>query len=634
VGDVQIELYARRVCDLPTLVALERALASRRVAVEMVRAADLDAPAAAHLPPGPRRSRLRVIVQRPGEPHDAPLAETEELALVWDSAAPPAGAALADLRAACALQGAGLVVLPGDAHRRALLGRVAGTLCVAGLARLDPGDLPGSPRERARQALGLGAGAGVLYAPDGAADAPCLATVASRVADLGGAGRTVLALPQAWPAARIEAHQWLASGRPEIHVLAPEQALTALCAADVFVGDRGEIVHDARALGLPVVLVSAEDARQVSGTSWQASGTSWPGTSAPLQTSGAVHGGPPDGMAAPDGLFDGAPVAERVGGVPALLAAVERTLERAEGPPEPWAELLCAKPGAAERIADALCARVRPRVPALEPAREPAASAAEPQDVGRAPASDFLATIEARTAFGDVDGPVTELAAHLQVEPSAAGFALLASIERKRGRLGEAGSAAERAIALGREGLGRALCESARVALDRDEPALAAAQLDEAHAVAPALPEAHVGLGTLALHRGEHASACVHFREALARGASSRAHAGLGLALAGQQCHREALASLEAALDLDPECQAALYGMVQVGASLGELDRAAIRVSAFVDLHPGNLGFTFTLAGLCARLGELDRARELVDRIALFDPAYPGLAELRDKLWS
>ena len=122
------------------------------------------------------------------------------------------------------------------------------------------------------------------------------------------------------------------------------------------------------------------------------------------------------------------------------------------------------------------------------------------------------------------------------------------------------------------------------------------------------------------------------FREALEREKSARVWCGLGLALATQGRGREALTPFEAALDLEADRIAAVYGLVQAAFQSGELAVAERRVAAFVELHSGNLDLVFTLAGLRYQLGDHAGARQMIERIELFKPDYPGLSELRAKL--
>ncbi len=83
---------------------------------------------------------------------------------------------------------------------------------------------------------------------------------------------------------------------------------------------------------------------------------------------------------------------------------------------------------------------------------------------------------------------------------------------------------------------------------------------------------------------------------------------------------------------MQADCVSAVYGVVQAGFQTGELALAERRVRAFVELHSGNLDLIFTLAGLRCQLGDRAGSLEMIERIELFEPQYPGLEELRRKL--
>jgi len=281
-------------------------------------------------------------------------------------------------------------------------------------------------------------------------------------------------------------------------------------------------------------------------------------------------------------------------------------------------ELCRVDAGAAERVASALVEH-----------RLGSAVESEPVPARRA---GFFASIEARVSFGQVAEARRDLEAHLTESASSAGFCLLASIHRREGALEESARAADTAEQLARADLAAALCERARILVERDQLDGARSCFESARDAAPDLPGPQVGLGSLALHGGDGLAAEQHFRAALGREKSGRTWSGLGLALLAQGRSRDALAALESALDLDAECTAALYGLVQAAFQTGELALAELRVRRFVEAYPGNLDLAFTLAGLRAELGDRAGADAMVQRIALFDPDYPGLAELSAKL--
>jgi tetratricopeptide (TPR) repeat protein len=243
-----------------------------------------------------------------------------------------------------------------------------------------------------------------------------------------------------------------------------------------------------------------------------------------------------------------------------------------------------------------------------------------------------LVEAQAQLAFGDLDGARRSLASLIDVAPSSGAYRLLASVERRARRSEAAAAALERAEALGRAELARVLCERARLLLDTDQRAQALACFEEAHRVDPALPDALVGLGSLALHAGDPAQGERHFRHALELEKSARTLCGLGLAQSAGGQARQALETLERALDLDPDCLSAVCGLVEAAYRTGELAVAERRARAYVELHSGDLDMSFALAGLRCQLGDRAGAGELLERIELFDPAYAGLAELRAKL--
>ena len=52
----------------------------------------------------------------------------------------------------------------------------------------------------------------------------------------------------------------------------------------------------------------------------------------------------------------------------------------------------------------------------------------------------------------------------------------------------------------------------------------------------------------------------------------------------------------------------------------------------YLSFHPANLDVLFTLAGICYETGKFAKARELLDRIMIFEPDFPGARELLEKI--
>jgi tetratricopeptide (TPR) repeat protein len=570
-----IELLIRRPSDAVSLRVVESALRALGEPCALRRTADVTGPELSRLPVGPASCAVRVVVEGE-EAAPALAAHGAETVVLWEDCSPPRRAFAVHARLE-QLSRARCVAVPGRAHARFLSLHIASQVAVCGIARLDALALDaGAARQAARRALG---GADdrklVLYAPSPRRGRSAVEFVGERVVELCGPGRTVAILASGWPADWLEWHRRLAASRADLILLEREAGSDLLAAADLVVGDESALIWEAHALGCPVIGL--------------------------------------DRSAAPEARFDGT-----AHSVERLTQEVTRLLARggARSVREESRELL-ELGDAARRIAQLVRGALRSDRPGESEVAAPPAT---------------LATLEARAAFGELDAVCAELAARIAQDPSAEALVLLASLERRRGRHEAAEQAAERATALGRTAGARGLCELARIAVERSDHERARERFQKAHELAGDLADPLVGMGSLALHAGDAPRAEAHFRAALELEKSGRTWSGLGLSLASQGRNRDAMPALEAALDLDPDCQPALYGLVQAGFQLGELRLAAERLTRFVEAHPANLDFIFTLAGLRCELGHTADALELVDRIAMFNADYPGLSELRTKL--
>lgn len=584
----EIELLTRRAADLPTLRALQRALqqegesAGFKVALATRGAGS----------PSESAPRIRVVVESDAEP---PAIKAERLVVIEDELIPTTSFS-DDERLSETLVTADLVLVPGPARARFLASRVSGDVVACGLARLDEicRD-PEGGRSIARRELGVLEHTNVvLYAPTADPVRSAITVLGDEVAKLAAAGWVVLVLAQNWPAAWVERHRALVARIPGLALLEGVSETTALAAADAVVSDGGSLIYEAIALG--------------KGAIWVESSSSTLTPAASRREHRYADLGPRACSAAELELA----LRSELSGTPseARFAAARSACRD---------ELLVAEGGAARRMAEELQSRF---CPTPSPASGQSATSE----------GDILENVEARVAFGDISGARAELQAHVARHASSRSYRVLASIARREGELEAARHAVQSAEPLAREELGRVLCERASLEVDANATDAARVSFEEARQLAPDLADPWVGIGSLALHSGDALAAERAFRDALAREKSARVWCGLGLALAAQGRGREALAPFESALDLEADRLAAVYGLVQAGFQCGELAIAERRVAAFVELHSGNLDLVFTLAGLRFQLGDHAGAREMVDRIELFKPDYPGLVELRAKL--
>ncbi len=586
-----IELHTRRPADLPTLRALRRALEQAGESVSFTVASDSVPETSEGGSPEPLPRKVLVVVDC-DDP--TPVSRPERLVVIEDRLVPPTSFSDGE-RLSETLATADLVLVPGPARARHLQPRVTGEVVACGLARLD--ELwreAGEMRVRARRKLGIPEnGHVVLYAPTADPIDSATQVLGDEIARVTAAGWLVLILPQAWPQAWLESHRALVAGAPGLALLDSGDQGTAMAAADVVVADGGSLLYEAIALGKGAIWVEMTGAPGASRREHRYA-----------DLGQRVHNGEELERALRSEL-SATPGAAR-------FAAARATLRN---------EILSYEGVAAGQMAKEIgvCFAARKATP------EPVEASDEEQ---------VLENVEAQMAFGDVAGARKALETHLAAHPSARAYRLLATICRREGELEQARLALKGAEPLVREELARVLCERANLHVESNAPEAARAAFEEARQVAPDLGDPWVGIGSLALHAGDATAGERSFREALAREKSARAWCGLGLALVAQSRGREAISSFEACLDLEADRLAAVYGLVQAAFQCGELEPAERCVAAFVELHSGNLDMLFTLAGLRYQLGNRPGAREMLERIELFKPDYPGLAELREKLQS
>ncbi len=572
-ADPLIELHARTQGDRPTLEALRAALEDSAVRIHLA-----GEPGAGAGAPGP--CDLRVLIARPGAV--APAAPAGCRVAVLDQLSVPADpASIPDLTSA------DLILVPGARHARELGRLVEARIEACGLPRLEAARLdPAGTRDRARRMIGIPLGARVVACEPAAA--PGADPVVLEILQLAARGPLVLLLPGTAPATWLDAQRGLAARTPGLALVEHVDPHVAVAAADVVYAADPGLRAEAALLGRAQIPLDCAPTAEAIGE--------------------ALAGGPP---APPADLADW--LATSSGAAAAMAATILQALPAAsDGAARPAATGSGSSP------------------PATSTAR---ADRAEGDPAPADPASPAtLEDIDALIAFGDHGAAREALRRRIGEGPAPELRRRLAALERREGRLEAAASEIAAAETEARCELSAVLAERARIAVETGRLEDAPALFEQAHRTDPGRAEPLVGLGSLALTRGDGAAAEQHFRRALECEKSPRTLTGMGLSMHVLGRPREAVDCFEQALDIEVDYLSAVAGLVQSAYASGELAAAERRVAAYVELHMADLDMGFTLAGLRCELGDASGALQILDGIALFDASYPGLAELRDKL--
>lgn len=144
---------------------------------------------------------------------------------------------------------------------------------------------------------------------------------------------------------------------------------------------------------------------------------------------------------------------------------------------------------------------------------------------------------------------------------------------------------------------------------------LAKAEFDAVLKRDPKFFPALVGLGDVAMVKGDFALAEERYRAALAIHDDAFAHSGLGLALAAQAKNDAARAELKKALAMHPELPKAIAALVKLSSDAQDPD-TVIAAQALADLRPKDPDARRTLAELRFARGEKELAVKEYERLA------------------
>lgn len=150
---------------------------------------------------------------------------------------------------------------------------------------------------------------------------------------------------------------------------------------------------------------------------------------------------------------------------------------------------------------------------------------------------------------------------------------------------------------------------------------------EKATAAAPEEADAHLGLATVAVQKGDLELASGHYSKAAELRPTDRPLAGLGLIAMENGRHAEALQYFMQALDRNPVNMVAINGMVQEGYHLNRLEDIIPYLKAAIAADNAE-PVRYTLAGCLTALGRDEEAKMELETLLGFNPDNQSAREL------
>lgn len=149
----------------------------------------------------------------------------------------------------------------------------------------------------------------------------------------------------------------------------------------------------------------------------------------------------------------------------------------------------------------------------------------------------------------------------------------------------------------------------------------------EIHALSDGL---HVNIGSLALKKGDTATALLHFKEAIRINAkSASAYTGVGLAHLGQGNKQQAHDAFASALRVDIHEATALYNLVKTAYELKQFSVVSEILNEYIINNPVNSNILYSYAGILFHQGKYSEAADECDKLLSFNSNHEGAKKIK-----
>ena len=150
-----------------------------------------------------------------------------------------------------------------------------------------------------------------------------------------------------------------------------------------------------------------------------------------------------------------------------------------------------------------------------------------------------------------------------------------------------------------------------------------------AYEINPQSDQLHTNIGSLALQKGDSATALLHFKEAVRINCKNdKAFTGIGLAYLAQGNKALAFEAFLTASTVEISNVTALFNLVKCAYEIKQFKEVSEQLKMFIDLHPVNSNILYSYAGVLFHQKKLGAAKEECEKLLQLNADHKGAQKL------
>ena len=145
-------------------------------------------------------------------------------------------------------------------------------------------------------------------------------------------------------------------------------------------------------------------------------------------------------------------------------------------------------------------------------------------------------------------------------------------------------------------------------------------------------PDPYIGLATVAVQRGELASAMAMYEKAHKIEPTDKSLSGIALIRMENGEQENAYSMFVEAIKMNPENMVALFSLIRLGHELERVNEIIPFLKGYLEIDPAKHEVRYSLAGCLACVEQKDAAREQLEKILEMDPENEAAKEMLEHL--